>query len=338
MRGLYAYIIRRLILLIPVTLGVMLITFILIHSIPGNPIAYLGGSGKLPPDAVAKLVKIYGLDQPLFVQFFLYLANIFQGNLGTSISVNPGASITDLILTAFPHTVELTIYSSIIMVLVGIPAGVISAKKRNSLTDNVTRVGALIGVSMPVFWLGIMLQIVFGVAIPIFPLLWAGIHEPAIKATGIYLIDGFLSLDFRTIVDSIMHYALPSIALGALSLSIVTRMVRSSMLEVLGEDYIRTARAKGCSENATIYRHALRNSLLPATTVIGLQIGGLLGGAVLTETVFAIPGVGRLITDAILKYDYPLVMAGVLFIAIIYIIANLVVDVLYAYLDPRIRY
>lgn len=338
MKGLYAYIIRRLLLLIPVSLGVMIFTFILIHSIPGNPIVYMGGSGKLPPETVERLIRVYGLDQPLYIQFFLYIANLFQGNLGTSISVNPGANISDLILTAFPHTVELTIYSSIIMVLVGLPTGVISAKKRNSLTDNVTRVGALIGVSMPVFWLGIMLQIVFGVALGILPVLWAGIYEPAVKVTGIYLIDGFISLDFRTITDSIIHYAMPAIALGALSLSIVTRMVRSSMLEVLGEDYIRTARAKGCSEGTTIYRHALRNSLLPATTVIGLQIGALLGGAVLTESVFAIPGLGRLITDGIFQFDYPLVMAGVLFIAVIFIIANLVVDVLYAYLDPRIRY
>jgi peptide/nickel transport system permease protein len=338
MKGLYAYIIRRLLLLIPVTFGVLIITFILLHSIPGNPIAYIGGEGRLPPEQVEILIRLYGLDRPLYEQFFIYITNLFQGNLGTSITVVPGASITTLIFQAFPRTIELTIYASIIAVAVGIPAGVVSARKRNSVTDNVTRIGALIGVSIPVFWLGIMLQIVFGVVFKMFPIQWLGIYEPEISATGIFLIDGFLSLNFRTIVDSFMHFALPGFALGALSMSIVTRMVRSSMLETLGEDYIRTARAKGCSESSTIYRHALRNSLIPATTVIGLQIGALLGGAVLTESIFNIPGIGRLAYNAIVQFDYPLVMSTVLFIAIIYILVNLIVDILYAYMDPRIRY
>ncbi|MHA1409864.1 MAG: ABC transporter permease [Candidatus Odinarchaeia archaeon] len=338
MKGMTAYIIRRLLLLIPVTLGVLIITFVLIHSIPGDPIAYLGGEGKLPPEQVEVLIKVYGLDQPLWYQFGLYIWNLLHGYMGTSITVVPGRDISYLILTAFPKTVELTIYASIISVGLGIPAGVISAKKRNSLTDNTTRVLALVGVAIPVFWLAIMLQLLFGYLLGWFPIQWLGIYPPERAVTGIYLVDGLISLDFRTIVDSFMHFFLPALALGFISMSIITRMVRSSMLEVLGEDYIRTARAKGCSENTTIYKHALRNSLIPTVTVVGLQIGALLGGAVLTESIFNIPGIGRLAYDAILQFDYPLVMGTVLFIAIIYILVNLIVDILYAYMDPRIRY
>jgi len=302
------YIIRRLLYVFPVMLAVSLLVFAILHVAPGDPAALLAGEDARPEDVATVRAK-YGLDQPLYVQYGVWLGNVLRGDLGRSIVTR--RPVLNEITSRLPSTVELAIASLLIAVIVGMAAGVISATRQYSLLDYATMVLALGGISVPIFWLGLMLIFIFAVELRWFPT----------GGTG-----------------SIRHLALPAITLGAASTAIIARMTRSSMLEVIRQDYIRTARAKGLRERAVILRHALKNALIPVVTVVGLQFGYLLGGAVLTETVFSRPGLGRLLVSSITSRDFPVVQGTLMLLAVSFVVVNLLVDLLYGYLDPRIRY
>ena len=262
---------------------------------------------------------------------------VLWGNLGHSIHGNIPVAME--LKRRFPATVELALAAMLIAVLIAIPAGVVSALKRNSLIDTATMMGALVGVSMPIFWLAILLMYIFGLVLGWFPTggrLSVGIHIDHI--TGLYLVDAMLTRNWEGFKDALSHLVLPSIALATIPLAIIARMMRSSMLEVLGLDYVRTARAKGLKERTVVIRHVMRNAMLPVVTVVGIQLGSLMGGAILTETVFSWPGIGKWVFDAISGRDYPIVQSVTLLIAIIFVLVNLAVDISYAFLNPRIRY
>ncbi len=303
----FAYVLRRLIQLIPVAVGVTLVAFLLTH-LTGDPTIVL-----LPPDASvadrAAFRTAYGLDRPLPLQYVLYLARIFQGDFGTSFGY--GESALPLVLNRFPATFELSVAAMLLVVVFGIPAGIVSASQRGTILDRFTRAGILLGQSIATFWLGLMLILLFAVYLRVFP--------PSGR-------------------EGLSSVVLPAVTLALYLTALVARLTRSGMLDVLSADYLRTARAKGVREALVLWRHALMNALLPVVTVLGIQFGSLLAGAIVTETVFSWPGVGSLVVDAIARRDYPVVQAAVLVFALTYALINLVVDVLYAYLDPRIRY
>jgi peptide/nickel transport system permease protein len=310
------YIIRRLLWAVPVLLGATFLVFWSIRWVPGDPAIAIAGE-LATPELIAQVRADLGLDEPLLIQYGIYLGRVVQGEWGRS--VRSGLPVTQEIRTRLPRTVQLALLSLLVAAAIGIPIGVLSATRANSWVDAASMVMALLGVSMPIFWLGLMLIIFFALTLPG----WLGLSAPILPPTG--------SGTWR-------HYIMPTLALAANSMAIQARMTRACMLEVLGNDYIRTARSKGVSERTVIYRHGLRNALIPIVTVIGLQFGTLLGGAVLTETVFAWPGIGRLLVDAIGYRDYPVIQGTVLVITIGFVAVNLLVDILYAYLDPRIRY
>ena len=310
------YILRRLLFAIPVLIGASFLVFWSIRWIPGDPAIALAGE-LATPELVARVREDLGLDRPLLVQYAIYAQRALQGDMGRS--VRTGLPVTDELLIRLPKTLQLASLSLILAAVVGIPIGVISATRANTWVDGGSMIFALLGVSMPIFWLGLMLIIFFAVTLP----RWLGLPEPILPPTG---------------TGTWKHLVMPTIALAANSMAIQARMTRACMLEVLRTDYIRTARAKGLVEWKVVYKHALRNALVPIVTIIGLQFGTLLGGAVLTETVFAWPGVGRLLIDAISFRDYPVIQGAVLVITVGFVMVNLLVDVLYAYLDPRIHY
>lgn len=310
------FILKRLGQLIAVLFIVSIIVFIVTRVIPGDPASVMLGP-QAPKEAVVKMRESLGLNKPLIMQFGKFLLGIVHGDLGDSIYYHEG--VLSLILERFPNTVLLASASLLIALVVSIPVGIISATKKNSIFDYVSMLFSLIGVSMPVFWLGLMLVLLFSVKLGILP------------ATGM----GSLS---NGIWDFISHLILPSVALSTVSMGTFARITRSSMLEVIGEDYIRTARAKGLSEKLVIWKHALRNALIPLLTVVGMQISSLLGGAVLTETIFAWPGIGRLIVDSIEKRDYQMVQGTVLFVVVIFVIVNLIVDILYVVVNPKLSF
>lgn len=310
------YIVRRLLLAIPTLIGISFLVFGSLRLVPGDPAVALAGE-LATPEMVANIREQLGLDQPIFMQYGNYIGRIIQGDFGNSI--RSGLPVIEEIQIRLPRTLTLALVSLTFACLIGIPIGIASATRPNSWFDAGSMIFALLGVSMPIFWLGLMLMILFAVLIP----QWFGLAGPLLPPTG---------------SGTWQHLVMPVMALGANSMAIQARMTRSCMLEVLRQDYIRTARAKGQKERIVIYRHALRNAMLPIVTIIGLQFGTLLGGAVLTETVFAWPGIGRLLVDAIAFRDYPIIQGTVLVIAIGFVLANLLVDVLYAYLDPRIQY
>jgi peptide/nickel transport system permease protein len=307
---------RRLLLLIPMLLAVSLFTFVLLHLAPGDPVAAMYGLDpeNMNSDQVARIRAELGLDDPLPTQYLRYLGNLIQGDLGRSISTK--RPIGPDILQRFPVTMELAIATMIVVVVVAIPLGVISAQKRGTLVDNVAMGISLFGVSMPNFWVGIMLILIFSLSLGWLPSVGRG----------------------RGLVDGLKSLILPALTLGTSLTGLVTRVTRSSMLEVLDQDYMRTARAKGLSPRMVTLRHGLRNALIPVLTILSLQFASLLSGAVVVETVFAWPGMGRFTVDAIWRRDYPVIMACVLVFAAIFVLVNLVVDVLYAVIDPRIRY
>ena len=284
-----------------------------------------------------KIREKYGLDKPLPVQYGIWLGGVLKGDMGKSIVSNE--SVTREIMDRFPNTVELAFCAMIIAVAVGIIAGIISASKQYSPLDYTTMGVALFGVSMPVFWLGIMLLMIFGVILRWLPIGGRmSISIPFERVTGFYIFDSIIKLNGKALVSSIRHLILPSIALGTIPMATIARVTRSSMLEVLRQDFIRTERAKGLSERLVIYRHAVRNSMIPVVTVIGLNFGLLLAGALLTETVFSWPGIGRYVINAVGMRDYPVVQGCVMFFAFIFVLVNLIADILYIYIDPRIKY
>lgn len=329
------YIIRRLILLVPILFGVSLATFVVMHLFTTDPAEMILGQ-HATTDRVEALRQELGLNKPIHIQFGDYISNTVHGDLGKSVITK--TSITDELMKRFPATVELAIAAIIVATVMGISLGVISAVKQNSIYDYGTMVVALMGVSMPIFWLGLMMIILFSVILGWLPAsgrIAIGMQPDHI--TGLYLIDALLTGEMGSFADALAHLIMPAIALGSYSTAIIARMTRATMLETIRQDYIRTARAKGLSERVVIIKHALRNALIPVVTVIGLQMGALLGGAVLTETVFSWPGIGSYLVEGIMVSDYPRVQGAVLLVGTIFVLVNLIVDVLYSYLDPRIQ-
>lgn len=332
----YRYIVRRLLIMIPVIIGVSAVVFFLIRSIPGDPAQILLGEHS-SEEALENIRIQLGLDKPKIIQFFYFLYNMAKGDLGRSFLTNELVSIE--IYKHFPATLELTLCSMAFGTLVGLFLGVTAATHRNSIIDYITTVVSVAGISMPIFWLGLIAIIIFSIKMHILPI--SGRLDPTItfKArSGLIILESLIRGNFTVFKDAIHHIILPAVCLGTIPLASIARMTRSSMLEVLNQDFIRTARAKGLPARKVIYTHALRNALIPVVTVIGLQFGGLLGGAVLTETIFAWPGIGRLSVEAINARDYPVIQGCIIFFALIFVFINLLVDILYAFIDPRIRY
>lgn len=332
----YRYLLKRLFTVLPTLLGASILVFMLIHIIPGDPVTVM--LGERASDAAREaLIQRLGLDQPLHIQFWNWLASAAQGDFGVSIRTN--TSVTEEIISRLPATVELTIAAILIAVVCGIFFGVTAARYRNSIFDQMAIGFSLLGVSIPIFWLGMMMIFLFSVVmgwLPVSGRLSLGISIEHI--TGLYLIDSLLTGNIRAFWDALRHLAMPATALSTVSLALFVRVTRSSMLDVLSEDYVRTARAKGLGMNIVIYKHALKNALIPIVTVVGLSVAQLLGGAVLTETVFSWPGIGRLLITSIGFRDYPMIQGIVLLVVLAFIVINLLVDLVYAYLDPRIRY
>ena len=330
------YIIRRIVSLIPVLIGVSIIVFMFIHLIPGDPVLAILGE-RAAVENVERVRKQMGLDKPIWEQYFLYVGKVVQGDFGRSIRSN--TPVMDEIRAKLPATAELALWAMIFAVLIGVPAGIISAARRNSIFDTVAMFVALIGVSMPVFWLGLMLAFVFSVWLGWLP--FSGRLDPTITLvphTGFMVLDSLIDGNWKALGNSMSHLILPSLALATIPLAIIARMTRSSLLEELTQDYIRTAKSKGLAERTVLFRHALKNAFLPVVTTIGLQVGALLSGAILTETIFSWPGIGRWLYGAIGARDYPIVQGVALLITFIYVSVNLLVDISYAFLDPRIRY
>lgn len=332
----WAYTGRRLLGLIPVLLGISLLVFLFLHLIPGDPAVVLLGE-RANPEQVESLRERLGLNQPLPTQYVLFLRDLLSGDLGTSIfNLLP---IRDQLVNRWPATFELALSAMLIAVILGIPLGILAAVRKNSLWDNASTIFSLIGVSMPVFWLGLLLIYLFAVNLHWLPpsgriSIEGGNAFQAIS--GFFLLDALLQR--RAMGDVLSHLILPALTLGTIPLAILMRITRSAMLEVLSQDYVRTALAKGLAERVVIFRHALKNALLPVVTIVGLQFGTLLGGAILTETIFSWPGIGLWLYEGILNRDYPVVQGGVVFVALIFVIVNLLVDLSYALLDPRIQY
>jgi len=330
------YLLRRLLDLIPVLLGVALLVFGFLHLTPGDPATVLLGE-QATPARVAALREQLGLDRPLPVQFAAFLGRILRGELGTSIET--GLPVAQGIAQRWPATFELAAAAMLVAVGLGIPAGVLAAAYQNRAWDQLTMTGSLLGVSMPAYWLGLLLVYAFAVKLNWLPPSGRlGLERAAFETpTGFYVLDALWQRDGLLLRDALAHLVLPALTLGTIPLAILARIARSATLEALNQDYIRTARAKGLRESLVLGRHALRNALLPVVTVAGLQFGTLLGGAILTETIFSWPGLGSWIYEAILARDYPVVQGGTLVVAVAFVTLNLLVDVSYALLDPRIR-
>ncbi|TFE02049.1 ABC transporter permease [Jeotgalibacillus salarius] len=330
------YIIRRLLQLIPVLLGMTFIVFLIIRAIPGDPALVILGQ-QATEDAVAALRESLGLDNPWYVQYFQYLGNLMTGDLGESIRTR--TPVNEEIWPYLATTFELSFFAIVIAVIVGVNAGIISAWFQNSWFDYTAMVLALVGVSMPIFWLGLMMQYQFSLQWDWFPTTGReNVRDPVNAITNLYLLDTLIQGRFDQFVVVLKHLVMPGIALATIPMAIIARMTRSSMLEVMKSDYIRTARAKGEKMFWVVYKHSLKNAVIPVLTVIGLQTGLLLGGAILTETIFGLPGVGRYIYEGISSRDYPVIQSGILIVAFIFVMINLIVDILYSIIDPRIRY
>ena len=330
------YIVKRLIQLIPVIIGVTIIAFSLIQLAPGDPARTMLGQHATQKE-INEIREKYGLDEPIIVQYGIWLSDVLRGDFGRSIITKE--LVINEISSRFPNTIELSITAMLFAILIGGFAGIISASKQYSVTDYTVMGVALFGISMPVFWLGIMLMMIFGVMLGWLPI--GGridLFIPFQRVTGFMIIDSIITLNLPALISSIKHLILPAIALGTIPMAIIARVTRSSMLEVLRQDFIRTERAKGLSERVVIYQHAVRNAMVPVVTVIGLNFGLLLAGAILTETVFSWPGLGRLVVEAVYERDYPLVVGCILIFAIVFVIVNLITDILYTYIDPRIKY
>lgn len=329
------FILRRLASLVPVLFLVLVIVFSLTRIIPGDPAVTLLGPGATDAQ-IASLRAQLNLDEPLLQQFLSYLIGLLRGDLG--FSLKSGQPVLDEILVRLPATLELSLMAVIVAIFVGIPVGVLSATRPNSIFDHVVRVVSLVGVSAPAFLLALILQLIFATYLGWLPV--SGRMSPYMIAdpiTGFAVLDGLISGDMQAVGSALAHLVLPTMVLAAFLAATLGRFVRNTMLEVMTEDYIRTARAKGLSHNTVIVAHGLRNSLLPAVTVIGLKFAEMLGGAILTETIFAWPGVGRFMFEAIKNRDYPIIQGATLVFALIFVVTSLVVDLLYGVLDPRVR-
>ncbi|WP_334077458.1 ABC transporter permease [Paenibacillus sanfengchensis] len=332
------YGLRRIAMMIPSIAGIVMITFILTRILPGDPALMITGEQALP-EFVDKVREEYGFNQPLYIQLWDYIKQLFRGDLG--FAWHTGHSVASDFISRFPATLELTLASMFIALIVAIPLGIAAASRQNSIFDHIARVLSFIGSSVPIFWLGLLLITLFYSKLGWLPApigrISGGINPPT-HITGLYVLDSLLSWDMIALKSSLHHLILPAICMSMGTMAIVTKMVRASMLEVIRQDFMRTAKAKGLSGRAVIYRHGLINSLIPSLTVIGLQFGALLGGAVITETIFVWPGIGNYVTESILSADYAPIQAMTLISAILYGFINLIVELLYGVLDPRVRY
>jgi len=352
--------IRRLLMAIPVVFGILVVTFGLVRMIPGDPCRAMLGE-KATQEVCDRFTKEHGLDKSIPVQFALYMGKILKGDFGNSIRFSRPVMI--ILVERLPMTLELGSLALILSIIVGIPAGIISAVKRNSIVDVVVMIGANMGVSMPVYWLGLMLAYVFALwlkgtpfwlppsgrltagltAVPFYTVWGWDLPVDSIRfhvaelISNLFLFNSIITQNWAVFKDALTHLILPSVALSTIPTAIIARMTRSSMLDVLRQDYIRTARAKGLMERWVILKHALRNAMLPIATIIGLELGILFGGAVLTETIFSLAGVGRMLFEAITARDFPIVQAFTVVIAVAYVLVNLLVDISYVFIDPRIR-
>ena len=330
------YIVRRLLLLIPILFGLSILVFFWVRALPGSPISSILGE-RATPQLIQQYKERYGLDEPVYKQYVKQLRAWAHADFGTSIATH--RTITYEIKQRFPATVELAIAAMIFAISIGVPLGFFAAKKYGGLFDHASLFISLIGISIPVFFLAIILKYIFAVRLGWLPTV--GRQSVLIETehpTNFYILDAIITRDWAALWDSIRHLILPAIALGSIPLAIITRITRASVLDVQNEDYVRTARAKGLAPHTVDRRHVLRNAMLPITTIIGLQVGLLLSGAVLTETVFAWPGIGSWLRDAIFNRDYPVIHGGILFVALIFVLVNLIVDISYAIINPRIRY
>jgi peptide/nickel transport system permease protein len=329
------FIVRRLLLLVPILIGLSILVFAYLRALPGSP-AYALLGDRATPEAVAEINRQYGLDKPLHVQYWRYVKNTASGDLGTSSQTRQ--PVTDELKRRFPATVELAFAAMLVATLLGIPLGFMAAKRYGTWLDHASLFASLIGISIPIFFLAIVLKYIFAVKMGLLPSVGrASVLISFEHPTNFYVLDAIIAGNMEALWDVVKHLVLPAVALGSIPLAIVARITRAAVLDVQNEDYVRTARAKGLAPLIVDRRHVLRNALLPISTIIGLQVGLLLSGAVLTEKVFAFPGVGSWLVDAIEFRDYPVLQGGILFLAIIFVVVNLVVDVTYALINPRIR-
>ncbi|MBW2430545.1 MAG: ABC transporter permease [Deltaproteobacteria bacterium] len=330
-----AYIIRRIFIMIPTLLGVSIIVFLMLHLTPGDPAELLMGE-RASEEALNEIREHLGLNKPLYVQYGMFLKQLMKGDLGETIWTRQKVWIE--VKQRFPATIELSIVALFISIVLGMLLGIVSATKQYSIFDYASMLGALIGVSMPIFWLGLVFMLIFSLNLGWLPMsgrLSVGVELETI--TNFYVLDAILTGNWEALTDALWHIIMPAFTLSTIPTAIIARMTRSSMLEVLRQDYIKTAKAKGLSQFKVVFKHALRNALIPVVTTIGLQFGVLLCGAILTETIFAWPGVGKWIYDAVMQRDYMVIRSGTLFLASIFILINLCVDVLYAVINPRIK-
>ncbi|MCP4167138.1 MAG: ABC transporter permease [Chloroflexi bacterium] len=354
------YLIRRVLAAVPVLLGILIVTFMMARMIPGDPCKAILGE-KATVEVCERFMREKGLDQPIPVQLGIYMKDVAQGDFGNSIRFN--RSVVEILVERLPMTIELGMSALLLAVIVGIPAGILSALRRNSAVDVATMVGANIGVSVPVFWLGLMLAYVFAlllkdtpfwlpptgrlsaglVATPFFEVYNLSVPEGSTRElvyefiSNFYIFNSIITGNWEVLADASKHLILPTLALATIPLAIIARMTRSSMLEVSELDFVRTARAKGLKDRSVVFRHSFRNALLPIVTIVGLQLGVLFGGAILTETIFGLAGVGRMLFEAITARDFPVIQGFTLVIALGYVVVNLLVDISYAFIDPRIR-
>jgi peptide/nickel transport system permease protein len=329
------FVVRRLLLLVPILLGLSILVFVWIRALPGGPAEALLGE-RATPESIAHIRHQYGLDKPVYVQYWSYLKTVGHGDLGTSITTR--RAVTDELKQRFPATIELTVAAMIFALVLGIPLGFVAAKRYGTSLDHASLILSLVGVSIPVFFLAILLKYIFAVKLGLLPTVGRisaliDLNHP----TNFYLLDALLAGDLNAFWDVAKHLILPAVALGSIPLSIIARITRAAVLDVQNEDYVRTARAKGLSPRVVDERHIFRNALLPIVTIIGLQAGLLLSGAVLTETVFAFPGMGTWLVDAIRGRNFPVLQGGILFVSLVFVLVNLLVDVTYALINPRIR-
>ncbi|WP_338726951.1 ABC transporter permease [Haladaptatus sp. DJG-WS-42] len=332
------FIAKRLLLLIPVLFGVATLVFAILQLAPGNPARVIAGQ-RATEEAVRQIENQLGLNDPIYVQYGRFLVDAAQFQFGNSFVIDKDATVQQLLRTRIPVTLELALYGQLIGIFLGIPLGVLSAVKQDSLTDHLTRVGALTGISVPIFWSGPLLILVLAQLLDIFPTgrRISPLYSTPDPITGLLTVDTLLYGQYDAFFSAVHHLILPACVIGIYSMALLSRMMRSSMLEVVRQDYIRTARAKGQGIKITLMKHGFKNALIPVITVIGIQFGTLLGGAVLTETVFSLNGIGTLLVDAIEVGDYPVVQGTVLTFAFLFTLVNLGVDVTYSYLDPRIE-
>ena len=329
------FVVRRLLQLIPILFGLSILLFAWLRLLPGGPASALLGE-RATPERVAAINRAYGLDQPIWVQYWRYLQRVIRFDFGDSIT--DGRPVTRVLLDQFPGTVELAFAALLFATVVGIPLGYFAARRQGSALDGASVVGSLIGITIPVFFLAFLLKYVFAVRLGWLPP--SGRQDVRIEATHItnfFVLDGLLTRELDASWDALKHLILPAIALGTIPLAIIVRITRAAVLDVVNEDYVRTAEAKGLTTAVIRRRHVLRNAMLPVVTIIGLQLGLLLSGAILTERVFAFPGIGQEIADSVFNKNYPVLQGSILFIAVLYVLINLVVDILYGLLDPRVR-